>query len=71
MIAERCETDRRLKRASPFLECRFDAPAADPEKGPIGRTLGAVRDILAPGIGSNRIGRLPNDVNSPGGIYFA
>ena len=38
-----------------FLECRLDAPPADPRKGPIGRTLGTVGDVLAPGIRSDRI----------------
>jgi hypothetical protein len=44
-----------LKRPSPFLECRLDAPPADPRKGPIGRTLGTVGDVPAPGICSDRI----------------
>ena len=55
MIANHSETHFALNRPSPFLECRFDAPPADPRKGPIGHTLGTVGDILAPGIASDRI----------------
>src|SRR5450755_1158559 len=58
-------------RPSPFLECRLDAPPADPRKGPIGRTLGTVGDVPAPGIGSDRIDRLPDDINGSGRIHFA
>src|SRR5215469_5110438 len=58
----------RTLRPSPILECRFDASSADPRKGPIGGTLGTVRDIFAPGIGPDRVDRLPNDLELSGGI---
>jgi hypothetical protein len=45
----------KTRRPSPFLECRLDAPPADPRKGPISRALGAVGDVSAPGIRSDRI----------------
>src|SRR5580704_10234857 len=44
---------------------------ADPRKSPIGRTLGTVGEIPTPGIGSDRIDRLLNDIKGPRRIYFA
>src|ERR1700730_2605370 len=58
-------------RPSPFLECRLNAPPANPRKGPIGRTPGAVGDVFAPGIGPDRIDGLPDDIKGPGRIYLA
>jgi hypothetical protein len=58
VLSARSETPRhcsKTPRPSPFLECRLDAPPADPRKGPIGGTLGTVGDVPAPGIGSDRI----------------
>jgi hypothetical protein len=48
-------TRSKMPRLSPILECRLDAPPADPRKGPIGRTLGTVGDVPAPDIRSDRI----------------
>src|SRR5207253_9650454 len=60
---------QRELQPSPILECRFDAPPADPRKRPVGRALGTVGDVPAPGIRPDRIDRLPNDIKSPGRIY--
>ena len=46
---------RKRAETSPFLECRLDAPPADPRKGPISRALGAFGEVLAPGISADRI----------------
>src|SRR5215471_7434841 len=48
-------TSLRTKRPLPFLECRLDAPPADPRKRPIRSASGTVRDVLAPGIRPDRI----------------
>src|ERR1700730_16413019 len=48
-------------------KCHF----GNPRKGPIGRTPGTVGDVLAPGIGPDRIDGLPDDIKGPGGIYLA
>ena len=66
--------DKRLgafPRPLPFLVCRLGASPADPGKGPISRPVGAVGNVPAPGVGSDRIDRLPNDIEGPGRIYFA
>src|SRR5262249_10045149 len=59
------------QRPSPILECRLDTAPADPRKGPIGRTLGAIGDVPAPRVRPDWIDRLPNDIKGPGIIELA
>src|SRR6516164_4425878 len=58
-------------RSSPVLESRLRASSAYPWKGPVGCALGAIRDILAPGIGSDRADGLPDNVECPRRIDLA
>jgi hypothetical protein len=55
LVEQAREPDLQMARPSPILECRLDAPPADPRKGPIGRTFGTLGDVPAPGIRSDRI----------------
>src|SRR5262249_20671860 len=59
------------QRPSPILESRLGASPADPRKGPIGRTLGAIGDVPAPRVRPDWMYRLPNDIKGPGIIELA
>src|SRR5260370_33900674 len=44
------------------LVLRLGAVAADPREGPVGGQFGALRDVLAPGVGDDRLLGLPHDI---------
>src|SRR5579864_5713330 len=57
--------------SSPVLECWLRAASAYPWKGPVRRPFAALREVLAPRIGPDRIDRLPDHLELSVGVDLA